>query len=344
MISNNFIHSDNLSPTTLSEIGRVCGWVAPNDFLGAFAYATQSGVASFELEFGDAFWANTSSRWLFGIDYGRTQPEALRRLSQQENSEIRVVDGAWVLEQAGFVPRRDFHAKLSLISNSVDVRYGMVVGSGNFSSNGLRKSVEAGASFLCANENDYNETLAASVAIAQSLWDEATPLDSVLTIYEERWAESFAGNAHVDQEDGGEIDGPEDLFWIEAGYVTKNRGPNAAGNQIDLPRGMSRYFGFDPDDNLPVNSTIGEVTFLTPVGISVTRNIRLGNNHMEKITLPIPETHGIDIYDGKIIVFQRSVAGFLIRALEFDDFGKAFGERLSAVRVMGSGRRYGHIE
>ena len=93
-----------------------------------------------------------------------------------------------------------------------------------------------------------------------------------------------------------------------------------------------------------MNSTIGEVTFLTPVGISVTRNIRLGNNHMEKITLPIPETHGIDIYDGKIIVFQRSVAGFLIRALEFDDFGKAFGERLSAVRVMGSGRRYGHIE
>ncbi len=32
-----------------------------------------------------------------------------------------------------------------------------------------------------------------------------------------------------------------------------------------------------------------------------------------------------------------------MRALEADDFETAFSDRLSQVKVMGSGRRYGHI-
>ena len=65
---------------------------------------------------------------------------------------------------------------------------------------------------------------------------------------------------------------------------------------------------------------------------------------MEKLSLPIPEAHGFDIYDGKILVFHRAEGGrFVMRALEADDFETAFGDRLSEVRVMTSGRRYGHI-
>ncbi len=64
---------------------------------------------------------------------------------------------------------------------------------------------------------------------------------------------------------------------------------------------------------------------------------------MEKISLPIPETHGFDIYDGKILVFERSHDTFIMNALEAADFEAAFGDRLDDVRVMGSGRRYGFI-
>jgi hypothetical protein len=64
---------------------------------------------------------------------------------------------------------------------------------------------------------------------------------------------------------------------------------------------------------------------------------------MEKITLPIPETHGFDIYDGKVLVFKREANAFGLNALEVADFEAAFGDRLLAVRTMASGRRYGRV-
>jgi len=67
-----FLHRDANAPTTLSEIRRIHGEIAATGFLGLYAYATQSGAALFDLTFGGNFWADTRSRWLFGIDYGRT--------------------------------------------------------------------------------------------------------------------------------------------------------------------------------------------------------------------------------------------------------------------------------
>jgi hypothetical protein len=65
---------------------------------------------------------------------------------------------------------------------------------------------------------------------------------------------------------------------------------------------------------------------------------------MEKISLPIPETHGFDMYDGKVIVFSRNGDRFRMWALEAADFEAAFGHRLAAVQMMASGRRFGHIK
>jgi len=338
-----FIHNDLTTPTTLSEIKRVHDWVSTKDFFGVYAYATQSGVSSFELALGRNFWTHTPSRWLFGLDYGRTQPQALRFFCEQNNAEVRVFDGSWVVDQRGFIPRRDFHAKMSFLLNPSADRYGMIVGSGNFSSNGLRRSVEAGASICAEDRIEYSGNLEASLNLANSLWDNATPADCILDVYEDRWNASHSGAIAENQSHDGVIHGPEDVFWIEAGYVTKNRGSNRPGNQIDFPRGMGRYFGFNPPEDMPPNSVIGEITFETPVGAPVSYNLRLGNNMMEKISLPIPETHGFDIYDGKYLIFQRSGSRFVFRALEADDFETVFGDRLSEVKIMGSGRRYGHI-
>jgi len=50
-----FLQHASGSPTTLSEIARVHTLVQSEEFIGAFAYATQSGVASFDLKMWDDF-------------------------------------------------------------------------------------------------------------------------------------------------------------------------------------------------------------------------------------------------------------------------------------------------
>lgn len=343
MVATSFLHADPVSPTTISEIKRLQERVEPDAFRGAFAYATQSGFAAFNLRMGTDFWAATPSQWLFGFDYGRTQPKAIRSILSRPNASVRIVDGAWIIKEKGFLPRRDFHAKLCLMQNGAENRSGMVVGSGNFSSNGLRTSIEAGAAIYADTAEETNLAIAATAHQLEALWDQASPAEELIDAYEERWLDSFDRRGNQGGDDAALGAGVE-MFWIEAGYVTKNRGPNTPGNQIDLPRGMSRYFGFQVPPNQPLNSVIAPLTLKPPVGGQVTRDLRLGNNSMEKITLPTPEDHGFDMYDGKVLVFGRRANGFSLNALEVADFEAAFGDRLAAVKTMASGRRYGHLE
>lgn len=136
---SSFFHGSHGSDTTLSEIKRVNNWAQSEEFLGAYAYATQSGAAAFDLELGAEFWGITPSKWIFGIDYGRTQPGALRFIAEQNSAAVRIHDGEWLLHQPGFIPRRDFHAKAAFLNNDSINRYGVVAGSGNFSASGLQK-------------------------------------------------------------------------------------------------------------------------------------------------------------------------------------------------------------
>ena len=128
-----FVHDLKAGTTTISEITRVRAEISADRFFGCFAYATQSGFRSFELSVKDTFWASTESRWLLGIDYGRTDPRAMREIAKQANSEVRIFDGQYVVDQEAFAPRRDFHAKVALFENAVSGAKGLVLGSGNFS-------------------------------------------------------------------------------------------------------------------------------------------------------------------------------------------------------------------
>lgn len=335
-----FAHDAKLSLTTMTEILRIYSALSPDRFFGCYAYATQSGFRAFELSVGSKFWHSTASRWLFGIDYGRTDPRALREIADRANTDVRIFDGAWVVKQEGFFPRRDFHAKAAFMEDAAAKTSGVVLGSGNFSYNGLTRSVEAGVALIARSEDESKATIFPVIKTFEHLWDTSTPLTDVLAKYELRRAQYAAA---ADYRQSKKPKKAIKAFWIEAGYVTKNRGEDRPGNQIFFPRGFRKFFGFPQKQHERKNSVIGQVTLTTLVGPPVTNNLRLNRNGMEKMSLPVPETHGFGVYDGKILVFEPAGSSFRMSAFESIEFEELYGRRLVDVKRMNGGRRYGGI-
>ena len=333
-----FAHNLALGTTTLSEITRVRAAVSANEFFGCFAYATQSGFRAFELSVGKGFWTEVKSRWLFGIDYGRTDPRALRAIAERANTEVRIYDGRFVVDRAGFFPRRDFHPKVAMMLNTASEAQGVVLGSGNFSYNGLRRSVEAGSAIIATTEVDFNEHIQPVRSVFDELWANACPLDDIAENYETRLADLIDSR---DTKRSAKTKSPTKGFWIEAGYVTKNRGKNKPGNQIFAPNGFRRFFGLKKGKGSSTH--IGEITFETEIGPKITKNYRENDNKMEKLTLPMPEDHGFGVYDGKVLVFEPKAKRFLLTAIELNDFELVYGHRLANVNKMAGGRRFGEF-
>lgn len=333
-----FAHNLASGTTTLSEIIRVQATVAADEFFGCFAYATQSGFRIFELSVGKDFWTGVNSRWLFGIDYGRTDPRALRAIAARANTEVRIYDGQFVVDRAGFVPRRDFHPKVAMMRNTLAESQGIVLGSGNFSYNGLRRSVEAGASITTSTKLEYDERIEPVRSVFEELWDDACPLDDVVNKYEVCLANLISSR---DTKRSAKATIPIKGFWIEAGYVTKNRGKQKPGNQIFAPSGFRSFFGLKKAKGS--STRIGEITFETEIGPKVTKNYRENDNGMEKLTLPMPEDHGFGVYDGKVLVFEPKGKKFCLSAIELDNFELVYGHRLANVSKMTGGRRFGEF-
>lgn len=213
-----FVHSDASGRTTLSELLRVHQWAETREFFGLYAYAAYSGVIAFGRSFGEDFWKQVPSRWLLGIDYGRTQPSALRYIVEQANTDVRIYDGARTVEREGFAPSRDFHLKTAFLLNGDDKRFGMVVGSGNLSSNGLRRSVESGATVRAKRMRKFGASLKPALDVAESMWRTATPAEDIIDAYEERWTAALPGTA-VDQETDPDFENI-DMFCKRCGRGT----------------------------------------------------------------------------------------------------------------------------
>jgi len=96
-------------------------------------------------------------------------------------------------------------------------------------------------------------------------------------------------------------------LWLEIDYVVENRGRGEEGNQIDLKRGTRVFFGFG-DGPLPKNSPIGTVR-IRYGSYSTSRNLRFGNNQMDKLDLPIPGQEGPSTYRDQTLLFTREPDG-----------------------------------
>ncbi len=303
---------------------------------GAFAYVTDSGAAQIRTHLVRHL-AGRPCRWLFGFDYGRTHPTALRVLAGTGNNEIRIYDGEYLVQSKAFVPRVSYHLKTALTLLETGYPCKQIVGSGNLSASGLSSGIEGGCVLDFAEvDKDCGGVL---ISTLEALWDAAAPMANVIDAYEAQYP--LVSQPVVSA--AGAQGAATTLFWIDVGYVTKNRGEERPGNQFDLPRGSHVYLGLDEVYDPPLNSVLGDLKIKTPAGEAVERRLRFGNNAMEKLTLPIPEQHGYECYDGKILTFERTGDEVQLEAFEYDDFFRSYGAHISSCQEMQSGRKYGTI-
>jgi hypothetical protein len=207
--------------------------------LGAFAYVTDSGVAQLRTHLSGHFGTSRYCRWLFGFDYGRSHPTALRVLKEIGKSDIRIHDGHYVVQSKAFVPRVSYHLKTALTLLETGYPCKQIVGSGNLSASGLSSGIEGGCVVDFAEVEQ--ESGIAVISSLEEMWEKAAPLGDVIEAYEARYA--FVNQPIVVGDVEDHHPDNSDLFWIDIGYVTKNRGAYRPGNQFDLPKGSHVYLG-----------------------------------------------------------------------------------------------------
>lgn len=300
----------------------------------AVAYVTTSGAYDLLKRvigtLGDA-WEAIPKRWITSFDYCRTEPVALDRLWSIPNSSVRIYDAAFCLEHDG-APKVPFHPKAFLIrTNQHDYA---LAGSGNMSRSGLSRGVEAGL-VISVNRVLPAEATAASVRAMRTsvramrrwfttTWNSATPLtESLLADYRQLFERKDNLKAPAPTEDdvastdtGRGALSTKDLqrlrvcshFWIDAGNITRNRGPNLPGNQLMMKRLSRVFFGFS-STAVPENTHIGDVDISFNGGPTAAFSLTYSDNKMDKLVLPIPGAGGPPAYDNRYLLFQRTMPG-----------------------------------
>jgi HKD family nuclease len=290
----------------------------------AAAYITSSGTYDLLKRIDSALganWATVEKRWVTSFDYCRTQPVALESLLSLPASSVRVYDAPFCLAHGG-MPKVPFHPKAFLFRGK-DKDFALA-GSGNLSRSGLTKGVEVGLTLAVNRKNPAEPTSAASIKGLRrwykQIWENATPLDAALLKRYSKLFESVPNLSHpVATEDdlasGESAKGAltsKDLqklrvcshFWIEAGNITRNRGPHLPGNQLMMKRLSRVFFGYDPVA-VPENTVIGSVDISFSGGAVAPYTLSYSDNKMDKLNLPMPGTVGPVAYDNQFLLFRE---------------------------------------
>lgn len=362
MIQADFI-AQPTSRTTLDALNTVLqsGAVAQLDV--AVAYITSSGAHELlkrvSTSLGGA-WDAVPKRWITSFDYCRTEPIALGSLMSLPNSSIRIYDAAFCLSHGG-APKVPFHPKAFLIRTAH--RDYALAGSGNMSRSGLLRGVEAG---LVISVNRLQPSEPSSVAAINAMhtwftgaWDVSEPLNAALLskytqLFEHR--DNLISPAPTEDDVASTDTGRSGLstrdlqrlrvckhFWIDAGNITKNRGPNLPGNQLMMKRLSRVFFGF-PAAAVPENTHIGDVQISFDHGQGEVFSLTYSDNKMDKLVLPIPGVSGPAAYDNQHLLFERTKPGSFEMTIGSKSTRNQWAKRSAAIGGlfrMTSGREWG---
>ena len=318
-----------ITRTTAQALDAILQNAPPQEMDVAAAYITGSGLRDLlkviKDRLGDEH-PEMQQRWLTSFDYCRTEPIALETIISLQNSSVRIHDAEFCISQ-GCTPRVPFHPKTFFLRNP---QFDYVLsGSGNISRSGLSRGYEAGLSIgIDRHAADVEPSAVQSINLSRdwfaSVWDDAAPLtDAMLARYTSIFESIEKRKSPAPTEDDIASDPPIkgslksiDLqklrvcrhFWIEAGNITKNRGPGLPGNQLMMKRLSRVFFGFAPTA-VPENSAIGAVELSFNGSPYETYSLTYSDNKMDKLVLPNPGRGGPIEYDKKNLLFRKTAPG-----------------------------------
>jgi hypothetical protein len=261
-------------------------------------------------------------RWLIGIDWCRTEPTALALLASMPASQVRIVDGVFVVARAGCTPRLPWHPKVLILRGPDAI--GIVAGSGNLSLNGMTRGHEVGSSIVVERarntaERQVQDECQAVGTWFDAAWKAAARLTSVADDYESRFREAAKTRPPVTDDDtlpgrtlrGVDLDRIQKMrtaskLWIQAGNLHENLGAGQPGNQLMLSPMTRVFFGAGAED-LPINTHLGYYNIRYGRTLRTDCSLRFSHNSMDVLTLPHPGSEGPASYDQQVLCFTKVV-------------------------------------
>ena len=288
-----------------------------NELCVASAYVTKSGsellLDATKRVLGAERFAAIPKLLLTSVDFGLTDPRALRDWLYLGNTRVMIA-GHQILEQGSLTPTTAFHPKVYAFGSGS--RFGVLVGSANLTGRGLSVNTESAwvqhnvpSGEIYSTFRDIgHDTVPLSDQLLkdyQSLRQSSPPPHEIGPEADPVAApESVAGSQLPVFRT--EIEGQVDPFAYSALWIQVEGLQGGSGNQLELPRGGHRFFGFDFDRyDHSSNLTIGLPQLR--IGARTWTDRRLtwhGNNRMERLNLPTLAQGGF-AYSDSAVMFRR---------------------------------------
>jgi hypothetical protein len=306
------------------------------EFRCAVAYMSYSGCLElfprFEQRIGPAKWKHIPKAIVTSFDFGFTEPRALEYARSIPNLELRVARSN--LGPSGTVrlipPEANFHPKIYVFQKPTV--YVGVVGSANLSGRAFTANTEAVTVLrmprTAGAESWWTEVLVDSLPLTDAILESYTaayrsarrsrkrppdpdppiePIPSPVASELARLADAI---------DEGYVDPLAfSAMWVQAGSMPSG----GSRNQLELPRGAQRFFGFQFDAYAEGRVVpIGPVTLRHGMRSWDDRPLRWhGDNQMERLNLPT-RTQGGFTYTRTAILFRRLDSGFEVEVAPWD--------------------------
>lgn len=264
---------------------------------------------------GQAAFAAMPKTLVTSFDYGLTEPQALRRWQNLPNATV-FVSGAQRLVQRSLMPLRAFHPKFYAFGRG-DQTCNSLVGSANLTGRGFSVNTEA----AWAQHNVPRADIDNAFMLVQF---ETTVLTEDLLVAYEALRQEQPPPPEIELEvqpvlppdilpddelllfrvaiENGDIN-PEDYnsMWVQGEALQ-----GGSRNQLELPRGGHRFFGYDfLHYDYSGNITIGNPVIQSGTHVWTDRLLTWhGHNRMERMNLPTVRQGGFD-YANTAVMFRR---------------------------------------
>jgi hypothetical protein len=279
---------------------------------------------------GEKRWREIPKQFITSVDFGITDPDAVELLAAVPNCSVFLAETG-ALSRAGLRPGVSFHPKLYVLDKGA--RRALMAGSANLTETAFTVNTEV----VYTSED---EDPAAIDAMWEALRAQAVPADGdLLSQYRERREalKRERADTNVDRDErppvmkiplpgalpvfseeiaGGGLDPSAfDRFWVQAGAMSSG----GSYNQLELPRGANRFFGYEFDGYDSPHEVIAYLTLTIAGRAWDDRKLTWhGNNMMERINLPTNKQGGFE-YRGSAILFARHATGFELFVVPWGD-------------------------